>query len=29
MFTGPELYLIYFCVMCNLEGSWPYVGPQH
>jgi hypothetical protein len=29
MFIGPELYLIYFSVMYNLEGLWPYVGPQH
>jgi hypothetical protein len=24
-----NLYLIYSSVMYNLEGLWPYVGPQH
>jgi hypothetical protein len=24
-----NLYLIHFSAICNLEGSWPYAGPQH
>jgi hypothetical protein len=26
---GRNLYLIYFCLMYNLEGSWPHVRPQN
>jgi hypothetical protein len=26
---GRNLYLICFSATYNLEGSWPYAGPQH